>query len=261
MRKDYHMHPTVIQNPARFDEFAQVAIDRHIEEVCITDHMPLSVSDAADRIYAGRVADYCRAVREAAKRWEGRLKVKCGIEIDFHPDFMDEINAVLDAGEFDYILASSHMHVFLTPEQQSRYTWDEFAEMALENLSRAVDTGLFSAVAHFDMYRWCFTVPDRFPLIPSEYDAEKHMHLIKPLLEKIAEKDLRMEINTNLAVKHEGDLRWMYPEESILKMALDMPIRFSYGSDAHRPQNVGILLDELEAHPVYGRALAKWENE
>lgn len=261
MRKDYHMHPTIIQNPARFDDFAQHAIDLGISEVCITDHMPLSISDAADRIPAGCIAEYCRRVREIARRYEGRLTVRCGIEIDYHPSAADEIDAVLSAGDFDYVLASSHIHVFTPEKDMPRYTWNDFASMALENLARAVDTGLFSAVAHFDMYRWCFTEPDRFPLAPDEYDVEKHMHLIKPLLGAIAEKHMCLEINANLARKRGNDVRFAYPENRIVELALDMPIRFSYGSDAHAPQNVGAVLDQLEAHPIYGRALARWENE
>ena len=44
-------------------------------------------------------------------------------------------------------------------------------------------------------------------------------------------------------------------------MALERNIRFCYGSDAHKPESVGVLLDQLETHPVYGTALRRWETE
>ena len=257
MRRDYHMHPTVVQDPARFDRFAEAALAKGIGEVCITDHMPLSISDAADRIPAGRVGEYCRRVRELADRWAGRLTVRCGIEIDFHPDYMDEIRAVLDAGSFDYVLASSHYHVFMTEDEMRRCTRNDFAARALENLHRAVDTGLFTAAAHFDVHRCTFT---QQPLIDDDYQAERHMHLIRPLLAAIADRGMYLEINPHFAEGMGGDMSCVYPQESILSLALDMPIRFSYGSDAHVPQSVGALLEKLEAHPVYGCALRQWEN-
>lgn len=53
MRKDYHMHQTVIQPPERIDEFVEQAVSKNIKEICITDHMPLSISKASDRLPKG----------------------------------------------------------------------------------------------------------------------------------------------------------------------------------------------------------------
>lgn len=85
------MHPMVVQNFEGFDDFARQAIARGIQEVCVTDHMPLSISNAGDRIPAGKVTEYCQKVRKLACKYEGRLSVKLGIEIDYHPDYIDEI--------------------------------------------------------------------------------------------------------------------------------------------------------------------------
>lgn len=111
MVKDYHIHPTVVLDPSRFAQFAKTAIDNGVDEVCITDHMPLSVSNAGDRIPTGRVGEYCTAVRQLANEWDGRLSVKLGIEIDYHPDYHDEIEAVLNSGDYDYVIGATHLHV------------------------------------------------------------------------------------------------------------------------------------------------------
>ena len=42
----------------------------------------------------------CKA-RELARKYEGILSIKCGMEIDYYPSVMSEIQAVLDDGEFD----------------------------------------------------------------------------------------------------------------------------------------------------------------
>ena len=252
------MHPTVLQNPARFDEFARAALKKSIREICVTDHMPLSISSARDRIPHGEVKSYCRRVREIAKSYEGILTVKLGIEIDYHKSAINEIETVLSAGEFDYILASSHMHVFT--RDFTKYTFNDFAKMALENSIESVEYGHFSAVSHVDMYRWAFGNHHRFPLIKEEYDPMMHKVLFSELLDKMANRGVCLEINPHYA-EAKGDISYTYPEAPVLEMALAHNLKFSYGSDAHEPKSVGTLLDELEAHPIYAVALRKWENE
>ena len=169
----------------------------------MTDHMPLSLSHASDRIPRGEVGAYCRAVRELAKAYEGRLCVKCGIEVDFHPTVADEVERVLDAGDFDFILASSHMHIFL--KDYAAYTRNDFAAAALENAVRAVETGWFHALSHPDMYRFAFENTTRFPFIPDTYSPQRHKALICELLDRVAAQKIYLEINPHLA-ESKGDL-------------------------------------------------------
>lgn len=108
MRTDYHMHPMITQKPERFDEFAHRAIEVGIEEVCITDHMPLSISDTADRIPAGKVREYCRNVREAAERYDVMAAIE-GKEQQLitHEEMMRVMKlmeAVIESGENNVVI-------------------------------------------------------------------------------------------------------------------------------------------------------------
>ena len=132
MRKDYHMHPTVLKKPERFPLFVQKALEMGVGEICVTDHMPLSISHAKDRLERGTVREYCARVRELAEEYRDKIKIKCGIEIDYHPSVIGEIEQVLGEGDFDVILGSSHIHIF-EKENCARYTYNDFAKMALEN--------------------------------------------------------------------------------------------------------------------------------
>lgn len=260
MKKDYHMHPAVVLNPKRFDAFARRALELGIEEICVTDHMPLSTSRAGDRIPAGRVEEYCKTVRRLGERYAGRISVKLGIEIDYHPDFIDEIEAVLKAGSYDFVLGASHLHVGQSDIFHQVSTWNEYARAVLENSLMAARSGYFDAIAHLDMYRWIFTLPERFPLMADDYAPERHAALIDRVLDALRDEGLRLEVNAHLAVI-QGRVESAYPEAFILRQALEKRLRFCYGSDAHEPGHVGAMLDELRAHPLYGRALAAWEAE
>ncbi len=258
MRKDYHMHPTVLKAPGRFDLFVQKALACGIGEICVTDHMPLSISGAKDRIRAGEVKNYCRRVRELAEKYEGILRIKCGIEIDYHPSALAEIESVLEDGTFDFILASSHMHVFIGDFEN--YTFSDFAKAALENSLKAAETGWFHALSHLDMYRFAFENPHRFPLIKNAYSPEMNECLIKELLDTVVRRGMFLEINPHLA-EAKQDLSFVYPAEPIARWALEKNVQFSYGSDVHNPDSVGVYLEVLENHPVYGKALKQWEDE
>ena len=258
MRKDYHMHPTVLKTPERFELFVKEALRKNIGEICVTDHMPLSLSHAKDRLERGRVRDYCARVRELAEAYADCISIKCGIEIDYHPSVRSEIEEVLGEGSFDFILGSSHIHIF-EKENCARYTYNDFAALALENSIRAAESGWFDALSHPDMFRFTFERPDRFPLIVEEYTPARHRALWDALFAAVNKSGAYLEINPHLA-EDKRDLFYTYPQDSVVEWALEAGVKFSFGSDAHKPESVGAYLDELEVHPVYGGALAAWES-
>lgn len=257
MRRDFHMHPRIVQRPEWVDEFVRVAVSKNIKEICVTDHMPLSISKASDRIPHGMVGEYCRRVRELAKRYEGVISIRLGIEVDYHPSVLDEIEAVLDAGRFDFILASSHMHAFV--KDFENLTRNDFAAMSLENSIRAAEDGRFSVITHPDMFRWVFGLRERYPLVDDGYAPEKHADLWNHLLDAVKKQGMLLEVNPHLA-EGKRDLSCTYPQDTVTAQALARGVKMSYGSDAHVPESVGALLEELETHPIYGEALREWEN-
>ena len=111
-KKDFHMHPNLLKKPKQADLFIKRAIELNFDEICFTDHMPFSVTgDEHDRIPFGMVKDYCEKVREKADEYKNQIIIKTGIEIDYHPKCLKEIEEVLSQGEFDYIIGSSHLNI------------------------------------------------------------------------------------------------------------------------------------------------------
>lgn len=255
MLKDYHIHPQVIKDMANFDAFANKAVEAGITEVCITDHMPLDGTGANDRIPQGMVHKYCEDVRKIAEKYNGTLAVKCGIEIDYHPSIEEDVYKALNEGEFDYVLGSSHLHVLSEIDIFGHSkTHNGYASAMLENTLSAAKTGLFDCIAHIDMYKWIFSNPERFPLENDGFSENIHSELIEAVLNEIKAKGMFLEINPHFATST-GNISNTYPSVSIVSLAMEKGIKFNYGSDAHTPHHVGIMLEELANHPVYGRAL------
>jgi len=261
MRKDYHMHPRVIEGYDRVERFIETAINNNFDEICITDHMPLSCSDAADRIKAGGVSEYYKKVRELADIYKDKISIKCGIEIDYHPSVVGEIEEVLSQGDFDFILGSTHIQIFADYLLDGNHKYTEFADLAWQNTLLAAKSGYFTTISHLDMFRWAFTLPERFPLIDDGYTEDYHRDIIEEILDVIEEKNLYLEINPHLAWKNEKNFELVYPHMDIVKSAFTRNIKFSYGSDAHVASQVGKMYDMLREHPIYSKALSIWENE
>lgn len=260
MIKDYHIHPQVIQKSEMFDEFAKVAIRNKIEEVCITDHMPIVGSAAGDRIPDGRIEEYCEKVRQISEKYKGILSVKLGIEIDYHPSLINEIDKVLKSGNFDFVIGSSHLHAIKQIDIfHSLKKRNEYAEAMFCNTIKAAESGRFNAIAHLDMYHWIFANPERFPLIDDEFSEKKHDALIEKTLDAIKENGMCIEINPHFASAR-GDVSKVYPSSTIVERALSRNISFSYGSDAHTPEDVGVMLHDLRNHPIYAKAINVWEE-
>ena len=261
MVRDYHMHPQIVTKPELFEQFVESARARGIEEICITDHMPLIGATAKDRLPAGSVREYCEKAKRLKEEYQDRISVKIGIEIDYHPTITDQIERVLDEGEFDWILGSSHLHALPDLDLiQKCGTRTQYALAMFENTAKAAESGYFTAIAHLDMYRWIFSRPDRFPLEDDGFREEDHKGLIDGVLDAIKKNGLYLEINSHFA-ESQNDLSCAYPSAMILQMAQAKGIRFSFGSDAHKPEHVGALLKDLRESPVYGNAIRAWEAE
>lgn len=259
MVKDYHIHPQIIQNPNNFDSFVKTALKNEVQEICITDHMPLLGSSAGDRIPHGAVREYCEKARAFAETYKSLLSVKVGIEIDYHPSITDEVESVIKQGDFDFILGSSHLHAIEKAKAfESCKTRTQYAEAMLRNTKSAAESGCFNAIAHIDMYRWIFSAPQRFPLLDDGFSEQLYEEMIVDTLSAIKKNGLLLEINPHFAVSSKN-IENIYPSSYIIQKAMDMGIKFSYGSDAHSSDEVGIMLNEIRNDKIYKKALSIWE--
>ena len=96
-------------------------------------------------------------------------------------------------------------------------------------------------------------------MIDDGYFESLHEKLIDETLDAFVENGVRLELNAHIA-ELTGCIEDMYPHTFILQRALDKGISFTYGSDAHKAESVGVCLKELRKHELYKQALAMWEE-
>ncbi len=244
LTRDCHTHPNLLKRPAQAVEFIEKAISVGLREIVFTDHMPFTFTgDEVDRIPFGAVGEYCREVKKLRDIYADRISVKTGIEIDFHPISMDEINDVLSAGEFDMVLCSSHLHIAAYGNDFTKLTKSEYASLVIENSLHGVETGLFDVVTHLDVYRWIFSF-DNFACLEDRVHMEKLEPKLRRLFAAMEKRGVALELNA--APYYKGfDNLGVYPSEKIRKIAAEYKLRYTYGSDAHFVCHVGYARDEI----------------
>jgi histidinol-phosphatase (PHP family) len=228
---DYHTHSVRCGHargtPAEYVAAAQAA---GLLAIGVADHLPLlPLHDPELSMEAGELTDYVAEVRELKARFPGFVLL--GVEADYRPGTVDEVGSLLQSQPFDYVIGSVH-HLddwgFDDPRQIDRYEWVDVDDMwvdYLELVGEAAESGLFTIMGHLDLVK-------KFG-----YRASRSLEMeLDRLMARIARAGVAVEINT--AGLHKP-VKEAYPSPEILRKLHEAGIPITFGSDAHRPEEVG----------------------
>lgn len=248
---DLHTH-TYLCNHAvgTAEEYVRAALDLGLTMIGCTDHAPMPDEyDARHRMsFAQFHAEYKPSVLELRERYKNRIDVKFGVESDFFPGTEDWTREFHDANDFDYVIGSVHFlghWGFDNPVFVHRYDGeqiDSVYERYFDHVKRSAESGLFDIIGHCDLVK-------KFGHRPTKAMDE----MVRETLRVVKACDIVMEINTSGLYK---PVKEMYPSEAILKIACELGIPLTLGSDAHNPQDVA--RDFELARPLierYGRGM------
>lgn len=219
---DYHVHllgHLDVDNPQeRLGDFIVTAIRRGVSEIGFADH---------DR-YVDH-ADFPSFAR--AQKAFPEIAVRVGLEFDFAPERVKDMNRLLASYDLDYLIGSVHaIDGWDIDDPKQIDGWrardvDDVYRQYYGLLAKAAATGLVSIIGHIDL-------PKVFGFRPKGDPAS----YAAPALVAIKRSGCAVEINTNGSYKPACE---MYPERAILEKCFEMGIPVTLGSDAHAPENAG----------------------
>lgn len=239
--RDFHVHlergPFTIEWIKRFIDMGE---KRGIIEIGFSEHghrFRESVKLMASGGFRGKwtaeeatesIENYIEVVERAKNIG---LPVKLGLELDYIPEYEDEIREFVKLYPFDYVLGSIHWlgdfgfdHPALIHEWNSKdvdKTYDEYFDMLLS----AVRSGIFDAIAHPDVIK------------VFGHKARKEMNArYNELANALSQMDLCAEVSTAGLRKPVGEL---YPSHQLMRYFKDYNISLMLNSDAHIPEDVG----------------------
>jgi histidinol-phosphatase (PHP family) len=247
MLLDYHMHTRLTDGIGEPVEYAAVALERGIQEIGISEHAPLG--DEAAIIQLGleehrsgwnlRLADvdlYVRMVREAQRAFP-QLSIKLGLEVDYFPNREDWIRELAALYPWDYFLGSVHFINGWPVDASAKY-WEgrdieERWRAYFDLWAQAARSRLFDSLAHPDL-------PKKFGFRPAIPVTDRY----QAALQAVRESGCAIEVSTGGLRK---PCREIYPSEEFLRLARQLDIPVTLGSDAHLPADVGQDFDKAVA--------------
>lgn len=237
MPPDYHMHTPLCRHAVGSPtELAAQAVRLGLGEIGFSDHAPMPEDDFDDwRMKFSELDQYADDV-EAAREAYPNLTIKLALEVDFIPGYEDWIERLAEAHPWDYLIGSVHYvggWAIDSPFEKERWAgrdvfqiWSAYFDL----LSAAARSGLFETIAHPDLCKKFGNVPER--------DCRG---LFRGFLEAARAGGVAIELNTAGLRKDCGEI---YPSLDFLKIARELGVPITFGSDAHAPGEVGMGFPE-----------------
>ena len=233
MRIDLHNHTTRCNHAeGSIDEYIQRAIELGIDIYGFSEHAPMDF-DEGYRLSFDEMEAYRSDILSAKERYQDRIKILLGYEVDWLPGHIDE--RVLGA-EVDFLIGSVHFidkWSFDNPEFIGGWeerSVDEIWQAYFEATEAMAKSGLFDIAGHFDLIK------------VFKYLPKKDIRLLaKNTLKAIKESNMVLEVNSAGLRKPIGEL---YPSKLLLEEAFALDIPITFGSDAHSVDQVGFGYEE-----------------
>jgi histidinol-phosphatase (PHP family) len=233
---DYHTHNYLCRHAVgKLEEYVLSAIDKGLEQIGLSDHMPLLHVSPEDYPDSGmsmeelpRYVEECFFLKD---KYKDRISVRVGLEGDFVEGYEEQIGAIVHGYPWDYMIGSVH---FLGKWDVTDYRmvneWEGRSiigvyEQYYDAIKKAAATGFYDYIGHIDAIK-------RFGFQPEEDSSP----LEDAALQVVAKHGLAIELN---AAGIHAPCKEMYPSYKMLERAKYYDIPVTYGSDAHHPDKIG----------------------
>ena len=250
---NHHMHTLASDGKHTPLEMAEEALKRGLNFICFTDHN--------HRIYAVPFSkplseSHLNEIKEAQKKFKGKLDISLGIEIDWTEEHQEIFKKQISEHNFDFILGSVHLLNDGTEYFGVNYAPEVFSEKVKKlgikkivheyyhQVRLLAKSKLFDCLAHFDLIK-------NFNVDSSFFDEQDNFYREEVLktLDEIKKNNLCIEINTSGIIYR---CKAMFPSFWILEEAHKRNIPITIGADAHWKERIDAGL--LEAYDLARKA-------
>ncbi len=228
MKYNYHTHTARCFHAKGSDEeYVLSAIEAGFDEIGFADHTAWNYKGFVShmRMHENELKEYCDSVKNLREKYKDKISIKLGLECEYFPQYLSWLKDEIEKQEIDYLILGHH---FCGDEQTGSYngaiTTPEEIYVYRDDVLKAMETGLFSYVAH----------PDLFMRAYAEFDV--HCEKVsRDIIAKSIETDTPLEFNL-LGLKHNiDDGKPGYPHPKFWEIAAEMKPKTVVGIDAHYP--------------------------
>ncbi|MHA1520416.1 MAG: histidinol-phosphatase HisJ [Promethearchaeota archaeon] len=244
---DYHIHCKLCGHAVgNLEGYVQKAIERNLPEIGLSDHFPMYYlpAEANAEHFAMKLEKFpeylaeCEFLRD---KYKDQIKIKIGSEVDYFPGTLANLQEHLNPflSRMDYLIGSIHViHLdgYLTFPVDGPEILKKFKEIGEEPIYKEyyrstiemVRSGYYNIVGHCDL-------PKKFGTYYGNLEPIRKIQM--EFLDAVKDSGMAIEIN------HSGlflPAKEQYPSDSLIREIIRREIPITFGSDAHRPKDVGL---------------------
>lgn len=229
MKYNYHTHTARCFHAKGSDEeYVRAAVEAGFDEIGFSDHSPWCFDGYVSgmRMHENELEAYCNSVKQLRDKYKDKISVKLGLECEYFPKYLPWLKQMTEKHSIDYIILGHH---FCVDEPGSLYNGEMSAPEELyryrDDIIEAMETGLFSYVAHPDIFMRGYPVFD-----------EHCIKISEDIIAKAIETNTPLEFNL-LGFSHSvNDGKQGYPYPDFWQMVSERKPPVTMGIDAHTPQ-------------------------
>ena len=241
MMRDLHIHTTFSDGRNSPEEMVLEAIRRGLTEIGISDHSYTSFEESYC-IPKERIQEYKDTVNALKAKYQGQIRVLCGIEQDYYSD--------VDTGAYDYVIGSVHyvrvdgkyLPVDESAEIQRRAVEEyfggdfyAFAERYFETVADVVRKTGADIIGHFDLLA-------KFNLFDESHP--RYVKAWKKAVDALIPWGKPFEINTGAMSR--GYRKIPYPNGDMIDYIRSRGGTLIPSSDSHRAETICYGFDGLK---------------
>jgi histidinol-phosphatase (PHP family) len=220
----------------------EAAIAAGVTEIAFTDHVDYQPHDPGYGYY--RPDQYLESVADVRAKYDGRLIILAGAEVDYHSETAAPVEAFIrEYGEnFDFIIGSVHYAkggALIYPDYFQSMTTEQVFFDYFDEVERAVKTGWFNSIGHMD-------IPKRYlPRDRRNHDSIVYRDRLADLFRTMIDYETGFEINTS-GIRQAP--KTSMPGPVLVKWYAELGgRRITTGTDSHQAKTVGAGLTETLA--------------
>lgn len=234
---DYHIHTRISADcDAPMAQMAKAAYDAGLKEICLTEHIDLDLVQS--KSFTVDFEAYTKAYGAVRDAFPG-MTIRMGIEAGLDLRTNSQVAQMIDAQPLDFVIGSQHLVFALDPYYDEVWQAHTHQEVIDEYLRVCVESA--AACAHFDVFGHIGYLSKCCPYEDKVLRYGDYPDILDTLLKTLIEKGKGIEVNTSGLRMTPSTI----PETAIIRRYCELGGEIiTVGSDAHRPAEVGLGVNE-----------------
>jgi histidinol-phosphatase (PHP family) len=259
MYSSLHTHTIFCDGKDDVETMCRAAYEKGLASVGFSSHAPVGKTGLKTfwHMKDEKLGEYIDEVKAARLRWEGKLSVYLGLEVDYIKGLRSPSDKDIKDLNLDYTIGAVH---YLTPPHGDLFTIDGHLEELengildgfdgdgeamlsayLNNIMEMVTLGGFDIVAHLDLVKKHYSSKGSSAFREKqghwfEMENADYMRRMEEIVRAISSAGLVVEANTGGI--NRGYITETYPSLAVLRLLYKYNVPVMISADAHRADNL-----------------------